>query len=173
MELVPKYSRKDLIVCFFSLHNLKTVLLLAFTLLLTKQLMAQEKKIIFVCQHGAAKSVIAASYFNKIAKERNLNFVAECRGVEPDSAVSKSTKDGLTKDKVFDPTTKPQKLSSADTANTEMIVLFTNLPEEIRTSVKIENWSKIENVDADYSTRRDAIIRKINELLDSLENNNK
>jgi arsenate reductase len=173
MKPVQKYSRKDLIIYCFSLHNMKIFLLLAFTLLLTKQVMAQDKKIIFVCQHGAAKSVIAASYFNKIAKERNLNFVAECRGVEPDSAVSKTTKDGLANDKVFNPTTKPQKLLNADTTNTEMIVLFTDLPEDIRTSIKIENWSKIENVDADYSTRRDAIIRKINELLDSLENNNK
>jgi arsenate reductase len=147
--------------------------LLVFATLLVQTIMAQDKKIIFVCEHGAAKSVIAASYFNKMAKERNLDYVAECRGTDPDSEVSKVAKDGLTKDNVFDPNTKPKKLLSSDTANVERIILFTPLPSDlktdIKTDIKTENWSNIQNLDADYEKRRDAIVKKINELLDSLE----
>jgi protein-tyrosine-phosphatase len=131
--------------------------------------MAQGKKIIFVCEHGAAKSVIAASYFNKMAKDRNLDYTAECRGTDPDSEVSKSTKDGLTKDNLFDPNTKPRKLLSSDTTNMERIILFTPLPSEFNTNIKIENWSNIQNLNADYEKRRNAIVKKIDELLDSLE----
>jgi arsenate reductase len=131
--------------------------------------MPQDKKIIFVCEHGAAKSVIAASYFNKMAKERNLDYVAECRGTNPDSEVSKGAKDGLTKDNVFDPNTKPKKLLSSDTANVERIILFTPLPSDLKTNIKTEDWSSIQNLDADYDKRRNAIVKKINELLDSLE----
>jgi arsenate reductase (thioredoxin) len=131
--------------------------------------MAQDKKIIFVCEHGAAKSVIAASYFNKMAKERNLNYVAECRGTDPDSVVTASAKEGLTKDNLFDPETKPQKLLISDTTDAEKIILFTPLPSDLKTSVKTENWSDIQNLNADYTQRRDAIIKKINGLLDSLE----
>jgi arsenate reductase (thioredoxin) len=131
--------------------------------------MAQEKKIIFVCEHGAAKSVIAASYFNKMAKERNLDYVAECRGTFPDSVVSPGVKANLTKEKVFDPNTKPRKLTIADTTNVERIILFTTLPQELKTDIKTENWSAIQNVDADYEKRKSAIVKKINELLDSLE----
>ena len=87
--------------------------------------------------------------------------------------MSQSAQDGLTQDKMFDPTTKPKKLANADTANTQRIILFTKLPEDMKTSIKTEDWSKIENVDAEYSKRRDAIVKKINELLDSLEDNNK
>src|SRR5688572_30270892 len=133
--------------------------------------MGQEKKIIFVCEHGAAKSVIAASYFNKLAKERNLDYVAECRGTFPDSVVSPGVKEGLTNDKVFDPTTKPRKLVIGDTVSVERIILFTPLPSDINTTIETENWSSIQNVDADYEKRRDAIVKKINELLDSLEKN--
>jgi arsenate reductase len=139
---------------------------------LTQLSMAQDKKIIFVCQHGAAKSVIAASYFNKLANERKLNYTAECRGIDPDSVVSQSAKDGLMKDNLFDPQTKPQKLVPGDTANVEKIILFAPLPSDLRTSIKTENWSKIENVDGDYSKRRQAIVEKINELLDNLEKQN-
>jgi arsenate reductase (thioredoxin) len=143
--------------------------LLVFATLLVQTIMAQDKKIIFVCEHGAAKSVIAASYFNKMAKERNLDYVAECRGTNPDSEVSKGAKDGLTKDNVFDPNTKPKKLLSSDTANVERIILFTPLPSDLKTNIKTENWSNIQNLDDDYEKRRNAIVKKINELLDSLE----
>lgn len=147
----------------------RSVWLFAFCVLLINTTMAQDKKIIFVCQHGAAKSVIAASYFNKLAKERNLNYVAECRGIDPDSAVSVSAKDGLTHDRLFDPATRPQKLSDADTSDTERIILFTQFPEDWKISVKTEDWSNIKNLDGDYVQRRDAIVRKINNLLDLLQ----
>jgi arsenate reductase (thioredoxin) len=148
---------------------MKTVLLFAFATILTQTIVAQEKKIIFVCEHGAAKSVIAASYFNKMAKERNLDYVAECRGTSPDSVVSPGIKDNLTREKVFDPNIKPRKLLIKDTANVERIILFTTLPPDLKTDIKTENWSTIQNVDADYEKRRNAIVKKINELLDSLE----
>jgi arsenate reductase (thioredoxin) len=131
--------------------------------------MSKEKKVIFVCQHGAGKSVIAAAYFNKMAKERNLNYIGEYRGVAPDSAVSPSAKEGLIQDNVFDPNAKPQKFVSSETENVERIILFTQLPEAMPLSIKTENWSKIENVDGDYITRRDAIVKKLDELLDSIE----
>lgn len=148
---------------------MKTLTQVAFTMLLINSTMAQTKRIIFVCEHGAGKSVIAASYFNKLAKERNLNYVAECRGTSPDSIVSLKTQEGLTKDSVYDAATKPTKLQISDTINAERIILFTAAPPGLNAKIKIENWSNIENVDAEYQKRRDAIIRKINTLLDTLE----
>jgi protein-tyrosine-phosphatase len=43
-----------------------------------------DKTIIFVCEHGAAKSVIAAAYFNRFAEQRGLNLRAAARGTNPD-----------------------------------------------------------------------------------------
>jgi arsenate reductase (thioredoxin) len=148
---------------------MKHYLLFLMGLALINSTMGQENKIIFVCEHGAAKSVIAAAYFNKLAKERNLNYVAECRGTSPDETVSKSAKDGLTSDKLYDPAIKPQKLLVTDTTNVKRFILFTPLPPEMNTSIKTENWSQLKNLDADYDKRRDVIVKKINELLDSLE----
>jgi hypothetical protein len=39
-------------------------------------------QVVFVCEHGAALSVVSAAYFNKIAKEEHLNFHAIARGTE-------------------------------------------------------------------------------------------
>jgi len=40
------------------------------------------KEILFLCQHGGAKSVIAASHFNRVAAERGLPFVATAAAAE-------------------------------------------------------------------------------------------
>ncbi len=44
--------------------------------------------VLFVCEHGAAKSVIAAAYFDKLAKDQHLPHRAAFRGVNPDSALN-------------------------------------------------------------------------------------
>ena len=51
--------------------------------------------IFFVCEHGAAKSIIAAAYFNKLAKQTNSNVRAIARGTNPDSVLSPQTVAGL------------------------------------------------------------------------------
>ena len=53
-------------------------------------------EILFICPHGAARSPIAAAYFNKLAKEKNLNYHAIFRGTEPDETLSTRTIEGLT-----------------------------------------------------------------------------
>lgn len=40
------------------------------------------REILFLCSHGGAKSVIAASYFNRLAAERDLPFVAVAAAAE-------------------------------------------------------------------------------------------
>lgn len=40
------------------------------------------KEILFLCQHGGAKSVIAVSHFNRLAAERGLPFVAAAAATE-------------------------------------------------------------------------------------------
>jgi arsenate reductase (thioredoxin) len=129
----------------------------------------QTKKVIFVCEHGAGKSVVASAYFNKIAKDRNLDWEASCRGTNPDEEVSAPTKEGLRSDNLLDPKLSPQKLAQHDTSNVQKIMLFTKLPDDFKTTIKSEDWSSLPNIDAKYEVRRDALIKKINEFFDSVE----
>src|SRR4029453_10546575 len=43
------------------------------------------KTVVFVCEHGNVKSLMAASYFNQLASQRSLPFRAVSRGAAPDS----------------------------------------------------------------------------------------
>ena len=42
-------------------------------------------QILFICEHGNVKSLMAASYFNQVAQERHLPYTAISRGITPDS----------------------------------------------------------------------------------------
>jgi arsenate reductase (thioredoxin) len=149
---------------------MKNILLLALSLCMAHLANSQIKKIVFVCEHGAAKSVIAAEYFNRLAKERGLEWQAVCRATFPDSTLSAGTRSGLKIDNI-QPNSNPKKLTLQDTVDVERIILFTTLPEDYKTSIPVENWSSIENIDAAYSLKRDAIKKRLNILFDQLENN--
>jgi arsenate reductase len=149
---------------------MKYLSLIAILLSLTTCGQTQPNKVIFVCEHGAAKSVIAAAYFNKIAKERNLNWEAVSRGTSPDATIGQSTKEGLIADHLYDQTFIPKKLSVKDTSNAKAIIRFTALPGEFNNSnVRTENWSSLRDIDSGYTLRRDAIVEQINIFLDSLQ----
>ncbi len=126
------------------------------------------KKVVFVCEHGAGKSVVAAAYFNKIARERNLDWQASCRGVDPDDEVSEATKEGLLSDQLLDPALKPQKLTAADLDAVEKIIHFTPLPNYDNTTPNTLDWTSLPNLNGGYQARRDEFIKKINQLFDEL-----
>src|SRR6266849_3397714 len=50
--------------------------LVAVILLLMSCRHARRETVLFMCPHGGAKSLIAASYFNRMAAEKNLPFTA-------------------------------------------------------------------------------------------------
>jgi arsenate reductase (thioredoxin) len=129
---------------------------------------AQNKKILFVCEHGSAKSVIAATYFNKLAKERNLAWEAFTRGTDPEKQLSQNTEQGLRSDGLLNNEIIPQKVSQNDVSTAQHIVLFYPLPKAITVNVRKEFWDGLPPVSDDYPKARDAILRKVSALLDSL-----
>jgi protein-tyrosine-phosphatase len=130
--------------------------------------MPQPTTILFVCEHGAAKSVIAATYFNKLASEKNLDVRAVARGTTPDEELSSKTVAGLQADGLTPTESVPQKLSRADIESTQRVVAFCELPDEYRSKVVVEQWDGVPPVSVDYETARDAIVERINRLMNML-----
>lgn len=127
--------------------------------------MDQKPVIIFVCEHGAAKSIIAAAYFNQFAAEKSLNFRAIARGTNPDSELSPKTITGLREDGLTPTELIPQKLSLADIESAQSIVTFCELPKEYQNKIKIENWDDVPPVSENYEKARDKIIEQLKQLL--------
>lgn len=129
---------------------------------------AQNKVIVFVCEHGSAKSVIAATYFNKLANERNLQWEAITRGIDPDKNLSANTAKGLLSDGLQPENTVPQKLTQRDFTRAEKVVLFNPLPDSFNVKTNLQYWLGLPAVSEDYTKARSEIVRKVTELLDSL-----
>ena len=121
--------------------------------------------IVFVCEHGAAKSIIAAAHFNKLSSENGLQVQADARGTDPDSELSAKAITGLRADGLTPMESAPQKLSLADIEAAQRIVSFCALPEEYEQKAVVEHWDGIPPVSEDYEKARDAIVGKINELI--------
>ncbi|MEJ7644892.1 MAG: hypothetical protein WKF87_09875 [Chryseolinea sp.] len=142
------------------------LILLVFSFAMTSH--AQTKKIVFVCEHGSAKSVIAAAYFNKLAIEKNIPWRAVARGTDPDAVISLKTKQLLLEDKLFDKSFVPQKLSQQDVNEAQRVILFYTLPESIKGKNNIQYWKGIDAVDGDFVKLRNDIVNKITPVIDSL-----
>jgi protein-tyrosine-phosphatase len=130
--------------------------------------MSKGSRIIFVCEHGAAKSIIAAAYFNKLAKEKNLEVHAMARGTHPDPELSPKTVEGLLADGLDSPELKPHLLELEDLENTGLIVSFCELPHEYQ-QTKIEQWNDVPPVSENYEQARDTILGHMNSLFVKLD----
>jgi len=130
---------------------------------------ASSPAIVFVCEHGAAKSVIATAYFNKLAAERGLPYRAEFRGTDPQEALSTRAVAGLKADGVPIPSGAPTKIGAADIAKaTHIFAIGCTLPAAAVSSGKSKDWSDVPD-DKGYEAQRDAIVRHVKALLDELE----
>ena len=121
--------------------------------------------IVFVCEHGAAKSIIAAAHFNKLAGEKGLNLQAVARGTNPDQALSPQAVTGLQEDGLTPTESVPRKLSLAEVESAQRIITFCELPVEYQEKAVIELWDDVPPVSQDYQQARDAIVERISHLL--------
>lgn len=131
--------------------------------------MPQNHIVVFVCEHGAAKSIIAATYFNKLASQKNLDIHAVARATHPDEELSLKTITGLRTDGLTPSEATPQQLSRADIDSGQQIITFCELPEEYQNKATIEYWERVPPVSENYEIARDEIIRRLHQLMNNMQ----
>lgn len=124
------------------------------------------RTVLFVCEHGSAKSVVAAAHFNRLAAERALPFRAISRGTSPDAIHHPVAVRGLEADDLV-PQARPCQLSIADIQDAHRVVAFADLPVEYATQAPVEVWT-VPPVSEGYEASRTAIVSHIQRLLDDL-----
>ena len=131
----------------------------------------REGDVLFICKHGNVKSLMAASYFNRLAAERGLPYRASARGVAvdtpkvPPEIAAKLATDG------FDVSGfRAAAANAADLARAERIVLIeTSLPDApVEAGSKTEHWDDVPPASVDYSAARNALKAHVERLLDQL-----
>jgi arsenate reductase (thioredoxin) len=130
--------------------------------------MPKKSIIIFVCEHGAAKSIIAAAYFNKLAREKGLYFEAIARGTHPEAELSSTAVAGLLKDRLIPTESMPVKLTREELESAQRVISFCTLPEEYYQKAILEGWESVPPVSEDYERARDAIVGHLKEFINHL-----
>ena len=129
----------------------------------------QTPVIIFVCEHGAAKSILSAAIFNKLAAERRLNLRAIARGTNPDPEISPKVVAGLRADGLASSASAPKKISKADLVGAKRVITFCTLPDDYPGSIRVENWDEVLPAIEDYGKARDKLTERIDRLLEELK----
>ena len=124
--------------------------------------------VVFVCEHGSAKSVVAAAHFNRLAKERKLKLRAISRGTNPDEQLPINTINRLKTDGLKPDEDKPKKLAKADVDGAVRVVAICQIPETYASSTRVEQWDDVPPMSEDYNKFRDTIVERMKRLLDEL-----
>lgn len=129
-------------------------------------------QVLFVCQHGNVKSVMAASYFNQEAERRGLRYRAVARGVAPDSpAVPEPIAGGLRADGIDVRGFRAEAVKASDTAASERVVTIgATLPAESEKAAgrRVEQWNDVPPASDGFVETRDAIKAHVRLLIEEL-----
>jgi len=124
--------------------------------------------ILFVCQHGSAKSLIAATHLNRLAEQRGLPVRATSAGLEPDAEVPQHVIDGLANDGIDVLEYRPALLTSAKLLQAARIISIGCDVESIATgAASVERWYDLPMVSDGYENARNAIVARVAQLLDT------
>jgi arsenate reductase len=120
--------------------------------------------VVFVCEHGSAKSVVAAAHFNRLAADRGLPLRAISRGTVPDAEMAPAAVQGLQADGLKPDDPAPTKLTQSDLDAAVRVVTFCDLPPELEVATPIERW-EVPPVSTEYARSREAMLERIEQLL--------
>jgi arsenate reductase (thioredoxin) len=127
------------------------------------------RHVLFMCPHGAAKSVLASAYFERLAREKGLRVHVEARGTEPDPRVSPKVAEHLTKNGYRVPVTTPQRVTSDDLAAADLVISLgcdvRGLPVRAGT---LRQWDDVPGPGEDFAGADAAIQRRVAALVEEL-----
>lgn len=124
------------------------------------------ERVAFVCLHGSAKSLIAAEYFNRLARERSLSLRATTSGPEPDRQVPDNVVAGM-KTRGFDVRAyKPTLISADGLKDADLIVSFAcDAGRKLAPGTAEERWDECPAVSDDFDIAWDFITGRVATLV--------
>jgi protein-tyrosine-phosphatase len=127
-----------------------------------------EPRVLFVCQHGAAKSVLAAMQFRRLAARRGLRAEATFAGTEPDPEIAPRVVQALLAEGVDVRGLRPRPLTAEDVASAARIVTFGCDLGPSAPPGAVDRWDDVPAVSEGYEAARQAIDARVALLVEEL-----
>ncbi|MFL6446244.1 MAG: hypothetical protein ACJ746_00860 [Bryobacteraceae bacterium] len=134
-----------------------------------------KKTIVFVCEHGSAKSVIAAAHFNDLAQKNGIPYLATARGINPDKEIPPYVRTGLSREKLDIKDWQPKPFAKQDAVKAERIVtLGCVLPKSMSTGLtRLQNWNDVPSPKDNFRDASEAIAARVASLVTELASKSK
>lgn len=131
--------------------------------------MTPARTVVFVCPHGAAKSVLAAAYFQRLADARGARLRAVAAGTEPDPEVAPGVAAALLAEGLDVQGLRPRRVTADELAAARRVVsLGADLESLARPGLLITRWDDVPSTTADLGAARERIAARVAGLLDEL-----
>jgi arsenate reductase (thioredoxin) len=128
--------------------------------------MSSPSTVVFVCEHGAAKSLIAAAYWNRLAESSGVQVRAIARGTDPEPALLPTAVAGLRADGLVVTDDRPRRATAEELASAAIVVSFgPRLDGLAPDRVPHRYWDGLPAVSDGYDTARDVIVTQVTALL--------
>ena len=128
-----------------------------------------ERHVLFVCLHGAAKSVVAATRLERLAAARGVPVRASFAGAEPDPEILPRVVAELLTEGIDVRALRARRVTDADVASASRVVTFGCEVPEPAGEPPLERWDDAPAVSEGYEAARTAIDARLVRLLDALE----
>jgi len=127
---------------------------------------AKRPRVLFVCLHGAAKSVVGAAHFRKLAAARGLAIDAVAAGTEPDAALTPKAVKGLAGDGLAPAPARPRPVTLYDLESAIRVVSF-GCDVTPKAGVAVDQWD-VPAIGDGYEAARDRIVERVERLVAEL-----
>ena len=126
-----------------------------------------QQKVLFVCLHGAAKSVLAVADFERMAQARGLRVTAESAGTEPDPEIAPAVAAVLKAEGVDLAGRRPRLVTREIAGSASRVIAFgCDLGAAAPPGAKIEQWKDVPAVSDGLPAARTVIRTHVERLLD-------
>ena len=131
---------------------------------------AQGRTILFVCEHGSAKSTIAAAHFNDMANKSGLPYRAIARGVHPDKEIPPHVKRGLAAEGLDIRGWQPKPFSEDDALRSDRVITLGCALPTAKSALthKLQEWNDVPSPSENYRNASRAIAERVALLLKEL-----
>ena len=128
------------------------------------------KKVAFVCLHGSAKSLIAAEYFNRLAREKSLALRATTAGPEPDPEVPANVVEGMKTRGIDVQAYRPTLIAADQLTDADLIVSFAcDAGRTLAPGKPEERWDECPAVSDDFDIAWDFITTRVAALVERID----
>lgn len=127
------------------------------------------RTVLFLCPHNAAKSVIAAAYFERLATQVGLDFQANSAGTEPDAQAASAVVEMLKAEGIDVSKHVPRHVTREDLADAfRVLSLGCDVRAMAPSEATIAYWDDVPSPSQNLTAARSSILQHIEQLVSEL-----